>query len=197
MEATQTYRHGRALRDGIGPVIRSPFFWQLAAVLALGVGCRVWLGSQDDVGVMVSGWGVLAPVAIVALQGATAATPLGSSILPVVNGVLFPLLLAVMLNIAGGVVGGTVLYCVWRRGERDLQLRRRVEALPARVRCLARADLRSLILMRALPWAGGNLSTFIAGTHRVPLRIHLVSMVIGSLPGSIIYALVGAGIVAL
>jgi len=197
MEATQTYGQRQVLRNVIKPLLQSPFFWQLTAVLGLGIVCRMWLGSQEDVGAVVSGWGLLAPVAIVALQGATAMTPLGSSLLPVVNGVLFPLLLAVLLNVAGGAVGGTVMYYVWRRGERDLQLRRRTDALPARVRRLARADMRSLILMRALPWAGGNLATFIAGTHRVPLRIHLLSMLVGSLPGSIIYALVGAGIVAL
>jgi len=197
MEATQTYGQRQVLRNVIKPILQSPFLWQIISMLGLGLGCRIWLGSQDDVAAVVSGWGVMAPVAMVALQGATAMTPLGSSLLPVVNGVLFPLLLAVMLNIAGGAVGGTVMYCVWRRGERDLQLRRRIDALPAGVRRLARADLRSLILMRALPWAGGNLATFIAGTHRVPLRVHLLSMLVGSLPGSIIYALVGAGIVTL
>jgi uncharacterized membrane protein YdjX (TVP38/TMEM64 family) len=51
--------------------------------------------------------------------------------------------------------------------------------------------------MRMLPWAGANISTFLAGTNHVPLRVHVVSVLVGSLPGSIIYALLGAGIVRL
>jgi uncharacterized membrane protein YdjX (TVP38/TMEM64 family) len=182
---------------GIRCALRSALFWQLATLLLVGGGIRYWMDAQDDIGVTVAGWGLAAPLLIVALQGALATTPFGTSVLPVLNGALFPLILAVTFNVAGGAVGGTLLYFVWRRGEKDLRLSRRLDALPARVRRLVRADLRSLILMRALPWAGGNLATLVAGTARVPFRIHLVAMLIGSVPGSIIYALIGAGIVAL
>lgn len=37
----------------------------------------------------------------------------------------------------------------------------------------------------------------IAGVYRVPLRVHVVSTLVGSLPGSIIYALLGAGMITL
>jgi uncharacterized membrane protein YdjX (TVP38/TMEM64 family) len=51
--------------------------------------------------------------------------------------------------------------------------------------------------MRMLPWAGANVSTFLAGTNQVPLRTQIASVLVGSLPGSILYALLGAGIVRL
>ena len=61
----------------------------------------------------------------------------------------------------------------------------------------ARDDLRSLVLLRLLPWAGGNLANLIAGARGVPLRTHLLAAALGSLPGSVIYALLGAGVVSL
>lgn len=36
------------------------------------------------------------------LQAATAMTPVGSSLIPTVNGMLFPLAIAIVLNMAGG-----------------------------------------------------------------------------------------------
>jgi uncharacterized membrane protein YdjX (TVP38/TMEM64 family) len=86
---------------------------------------------------------------------------------------------------------------MWRRGDRELHIHDRLHALPQWARRFVRSDLPSLIIMRMLPWAGSNLSTLLASAHRVPMRVHIVSVVVGSLPGSIIYALIGAGLVTL
>jgi uncharacterized membrane protein YdjX (TVP38/TMEM64 family) len=110
---------------------------------------------------------------------------------------LFPVLAAMGLNLASGLVTGVALYYFWRRRERDLRIQQRLDSLPPWARRFARHDLRSLIIMRMLPWAGANISTFLAGTNEVPLRVHVVSVLVGSLPGSILYALLGAGIVRL
>lgn len=184
-------------REAVLSIARAPLIWQLAAVGTIAVSGRLWLGSQDDVGISLQAWGAAAPFALVVLQASMTITPMGSSVIPVVNGMLFPLLLAVVLNLTGALAGGVGLYYVWRRGQRDLQIRERMQALPAYARCLARTDLRSLIIMRYVPYLGGNLANMLAGSHRVPLHMHILSVVIGSLPGSIIYALVGAGIIAL
>lgn len=179
------------------PVWRSGSAWQLLAIIALGLCVRAWMGAQDDPAATVAGWGILAPLLIVSLQAAMAATPFGTSVLPVLNGALFPLPLALLLNIAGGAVGSTIMYFVWRRGEADFELSRRIDGLPPGMRRLVRPELGSLILMRVLPWAGGNLAALVAGSARVHIRTHLLATIVGSLPGSLIYALVGAGIVAL
>jgi len=106
-------------------------------------------------------------------------------------------LFAIALNMTSGLITGVILYYFWRHRERDLQLQKRLNSLPRWAQRFTRNDLLSLIVMRMLPWAGANVSTFLAGTTQVPLRVQVVSVLIGSLPGSIIYALLGAGIVAL
>jgi len=197
MDAVNTLGQRRAVQQRILPIIRAPLFWQLAALGTVSVASKVWLGAQSDPGSSIQDWGIVAPFVAVTLQGTTSMTPMGSSLIPVLNGMLFPLLLAVVLNLVGGVAGSVGMYYIWRRGERELQIRERLRALPPWARRFTRDDLSSLIIMRMLPWAGGNLANLIAGAHHVPLRVHILGVAIGSLPGSIIYASLGAGIISL
>ncbi|MDH3216792.1 MAG: VTT domain-containing protein [Candidatus Krumholzibacteria bacterium] len=197
MDALQSYQQRHTVRQVVMPVIRAPFFWQLATLVTMSVASKVWLGSQADPGSAICASGIVAPFVVVLLQGSTAMTPVGSSVIPILNGMLFPLLLAVFLNLCGALLGGVGLYYVWRRGQHDFHICERIQSLPPWARRFARTDLRSLIVMRALPCVGCNVANFIAGSHRVPLPVHILSIVIGALPGSIIYASLGAGIIAL
>jgi uncharacterized membrane protein YdjX (TVP38/TMEM64 family) len=195
-DAIDSLRRRRALLRAASSTVRSSFFWTLAAIGTVGVICRLWLAAQSDPAGAVRALGVMAPLVTVALQTMTMTTPVGSSVIPTVNGMLFPLALAVALNLAGGLAGAIAMYYVWRHGERKIGIQKRLGALPAWARRFARGDLASLTVLRMLPWAGGNFSTLIAGAYRIPLRVHILSVLLGSLPGSIIYALLGAGMVA-
>jgi len=188
-------RQPRTLRRAVTTTVRSSLFWSLAAIGAVGITGRLWLSAQGDPAGAVRALGAAAPLATLVLQTMTMMTPVGSSVIPTVNGMLFPLALAVALNLAGGLAGSIAMYYVWRRGEREIGLQKRLGALSPWARRFARTDLTSLVVLRMLPWAGGNLSTMVAGTYRVPLRVHVLSVLVGSLPGSIIYALLGAGVI--
>jgi len=163
----------------------------------LGLATKHWLGSREEAARTIGSLGMLAPLATVTLQCAAAMTPVGSSLIPTLNGMLFPLLLAMTLNLIAGVIMGVALYYFWRHGDREYKIHERLNSLPPWARRFARSDLLSLIIMRMLPWAGANVATFLAGTCEVPMRVHVTSVIVGSLPGSILYALLGAGIVAL
>lgn len=193
----QQERQRRTILQTLARVVRTPLTWQLLALVLLGLATRHWLGSQNDAARTIRSMGALAPLITVALQCITSMTPVGSSLIPTLNGMLFPVHLAIALNMIAGLATGVGLYYFWRHGEQNLQIQKRLNSLPPWARRFARNDLLSLIIMRMLPWAGANVSTFLAGTYQVPLRVHVVSVVVGSLPGSIIYALLGAGIVAL
>lgn len=192
-----TYNRKNYARDIVMPIVRTPFTWQLAAIATISVTSKVWLGSQQDAGEFIRAMGAAAPLGLVILQASMAMTPMGSSLIPIVNGMFFPLALAVSINLAGAVLSGVTLYYVWRRGQRDLQIQERLRSMPVWALRFVRTDLRSLIVMRYVPFLGCNMANLLAGSHRVPLHIHVVSVVVGALPGSIIYALVGAGIIAL
>ena len=197
-EATsiQNVRQGKTWQV-LARVARAPLAWQLAALVLIGLATRYWLGPREDAARTIRSMGALAPIITVTLQCVTSMTPVGSSLIPTLNGMLFPVLFAIALNMTSGLITGVILYYFWRHRERDLQLQKRLNSLPRWAQRFTRNDLLSLIVMRMLPWAGANVSTFLAGTTQVPLRVQVVSVLIGSLPGSIIYALLGAGIVAL
>ena len=197
-EATsiQNVRQGKTWQV-LARVARAPLAWQLAALVLIGLATRYWLGPREDAARTIRSMGALAPLITVTLQCVTSMTPVGSSLIPTLNGMLFPVLFAIALNMTAGLITGVFLYYFWRHRERDLQLQKRLNSLPRWAQRFTRNDLLSLIVMRMLPWAGANVSTFLAGTTQVPLRVQVVSVLIGSLPGSIIYALLGAGIVAL
>jgi len=197
VNAIQHARQRRTIPQALARVVRAPLTWQLLALVLLGIATKYWLGSQDDAARTIRSMGALAPMVTVTLQCITSMTPVGSSLIPTLNGMLFPLMAAIVLNMAAGLVTGVALYYFWRRRERDLHIQKRLDSLPPWARRFARNDLLSLIIMRMLPWAGANVSSFLAGTYQVPLRVHVISVLVGSLPGSIIYALLGAGIVAL
>jgi len=197
VNAIQNAEQRRTFLQALGRAVRAPLTWQLLALVLLGLAARTWLGSRDDAARTIGSMGALAPLITVTLQCVTSMTPVGSSLVPTLNGMLFPVMAAIGLNMLAGLISGVALYYFWRHRERDLHIQKRLESLPPWARRFARSDLLSLIVMRMLPWAGGGVSTFLAGTTRVPLRVHVVSVVVGSLPGSIIYALLGAGIVAL
>jgi len=197
-EATsiQSVRQGKTWQV-LARVARAPLAWQLAALVLIGLAIRYWLGPREDAARTIRSMGALAPLITVTLQCVTSMTPVGSSLIPTLNGMLFPVLFAIALNMTSGLITGVILYYFWRHRERDLQLQKRLNSLPRWAQRFTRNDLLSLIVMRMLPWAGANVSTFLAGTTQVPLRVQVVSVLVGSLPGSIIYALLGAGIVAL
>ena len=197
-EATsiQSVRQGKTWQV-LARVARAPLAWQLAALVLIGLAIRYWLGPREEAARTIRSMGALAPLITVTLQCVTSMTPVGSSLIPTLNGMLFPVLFAIALNMTSGLITGVILYYFWRHRERDLQLQKRLNSLPRWAQRFTRNDLLSLIVMRMLPWAGANVSTFLAGTTQVPLRVQVVSVLVGSLPGSIIYALLGAGIVAL
>lgn len=181
----------------LGALFRTTFFWQLAAMVAAGLAVRHFVTGEDGAELLLERWGILAPAAAVMLQTSMAALPLGSSLVSVANGAAFPLPLAFGCNITGAVLGAMVMYAVWRRGDRDLRIAEALDRLPVRARRFARGDFLSLVALRLLPWAGGNLANLLAGARGVPLHIHVMAAAAASLPGSLLYALLGAGVASL
>ncbi len=167
----------------------------LILLVALSLGIREWVDAEGGPREAVQRFGVWAPVVALAVQTITKMTPVGNVVMAVVNGVLFPLWLAIGLNLFSGLIGGMIMYTVWRRGDEELDLQKQMERLPGWVRRRAGDNLFFLTVLRFLPWVGGNMADLVAGAHRIPLRTQVLSILLGYLPGSILYALMGAGII--
>lgn len=175
----------------------SRFAWLFVIVVALAIGIDRWVEVEGGPRAVVVKWGIWAPLGSLTIQTLTSMTPVGSMLISVLNGALFPLLTAILLNLASGTIGGILMYYLWRRGDHEFDIQSSMEVLPEWFKKHAGDNLLFLTLLRMFPWAGGSLADMIAGAHRVPLRTQILSLVIGYLPGSLLYALIGAGLVKL
>lgn len=179
----------------IRKIVLSRFIWLLLGVVALGLLMNHWMDEEGGPRKVVQQYGLWAPLASLVIQTVTTMTPLGAVLISIVNGMLFPLWLAVAVNITSGVIGGIGMYYIWRRGDHEFDIQNAMNALPQWFRRRAGDNLKFLVLLRLLPWAGGSLADLIAGCHHIPLRTQILSLILGYLPGSLGYALLGAGLV--
>lgn len=178
-------------------ILLSRFLWLLLGVLGTSMVARHWIAAEGGPREAVSHWGIWAPIGSVALQTISTPAPGGALFLSMVNGAIYRLWIAVLVNLASGVFGAMGMYYVWRHGGKEFALQKRMQGLPPWVRRHVGDNLPALTLLRLIPWAGGGLADMIAGTHHVPVRTQLLSCLIGYIPGSILYALAGKGIVHL
>lgn len=176
-------------------IVLSRFFWLLLALVLISIGLDRWVDAEGGPRQAVERFGIWAPLVALGVQTITKMTPVGNVLMAVVNGVIFPLWLAITINLASGLVGGMIMYGVWRRGDHEFDIRARMDRLPEWVRRRAGDNLIFLILLRFLPWIGGNMADLVAGAHRIPIRTQVLSILLGYLPGSVIYALMGAGLI--
>lgn len=176
---------------------RSRFVWIVLGLVAASLWIDRWVDAEGGARTVVERWGVWGPLIAFVLQTITTMTPIGAVFIAVVNGMLFPLWIAILVNLASGVVGGIGMYFVWRRGDHEFDIQTRMRMLPAWCRKYRHDNLLFLVILRFFPWAGGGVADLIAGAHRIPLRIQVLSLVLGYAPGSVFYALMGAGLVSL
>jgi uncharacterized membrane protein YdjX (TVP38/TMEM64 family) len=175
----------------------SKFIWMLLALVALAFAIDKWITVEGGVRAVVQRWGIWAPLVSLVIQTITTMTPIGSMLISVLNGALFPFWTAFALNLASGTLGGIGMYYLWRRGDHEFDIQRSMQALPEWFRKHAGDNLLFLVVLRLVPWAGGALADMIAGAHHVPVRTQALSLMIGYIPGSLLYALVGAGLLKL
>jgi uncharacterized membrane protein YdjX (TVP38/TMEM64 family) len=181
----------------IQKILRSKFIWVFVGLVVTAIVVRKWVDFEGGPREVVQSMGIWAPLVSLFLQTITTMTPVGSLLLSVLNGALFGFWTAFVLNLTSGVLGGLGMYYLWRRGDHEFDIQRSMQALPVWFRRHAGDNLPFLILLRMVPWAGGSLADLIAGAHRVPVRTQFLSLLVGYIPGSMLYALLGAGLVKL
>lgn len=175
-------------------VIRSRFLWSAFVVVGLGWATNRWIGGTAGAEAAVRQFGIWAPLVAWTMKMVTTMTPVGAVVMSIAVGGLFPFTMAVLINLSSGVVGGLVMYHVWRRGDHEFDIQSRMRHLPQWFRRHAGDNLWFLVALRLLPWAGGSLADMIAGAHRVRIRTQIFSLILGYFPGAILYTIIGAGL---
>ena len=178
-------------------VMLSSFLWLAIGAVLVSLVAERWVEAEGGLRTVVERWGIYGPLIGWIAKTVTSMTPIGAVLLPVAFGALFDPLTAVFLNLTSGAVAGLVTYWIWRRGDHEFDLQARIQSLPKWFRAHQADNLFYLILLRQLPWAGGSLADLMAGAHRIPVRTQLLSLLIGNLPGSILYMMIGRGLLRL
>jgi uncharacterized membrane protein YdjX (TVP38/TMEM64 family) len=175
-------------------ILTSWFLWMLVVVVVLTQLTDRWVEHEGGARAVIEHFGIWAPIASFVLKAVTTMTPIGAVFISVLNGALFNFWLSIALNLCSGTTGGLIMYHVWKRGDHEFDIQAQLARLPRWFRVRTPDNFIFLVLVRNLPWAGGSLADLIAGSHRVPLRIYIPSILLGNLPGAVIYTLIGSGI---
>ena len=149
------------------------------------------IAFRDDHVILTVATFVLAYVLIVAfsLPGALPATLTG--------GFLFGTLGGSFLSVAGATVGATLIFMAVKAGFGD-QLQQRLDAAPGTVgkikKGLDKNQWSMLFLMRLVPMVPFFVANLVPAFLSVPVHRFVISTFVGIIPGSLVYASVGAGL---
>jgi uncharacterized membrane protein YdjX (TVP38/TMEM64 family) len=175
----------------------SGFLWLLLGAVVLSLLAEKWVEAEGGLRTVVERWGIWGPLIGWVAKTVTSMTPIGAVVLPVAFGALFDPWTAILLNVTSGAVAGLATYWIWRRGDHEFDLQSRMRTLPKWFRVHQADRLLYLIALRQLPWAGGSLADLIAGAHRIPVRTQILSLLIGGVPGAVLYTMIGKGLLRL
>lgn len=151
--------------------------------------------GQDALRGLVAAHPLLAPLAYVAAYAAAAALSLpGAVVITLAGGLLFGTLAGGTLAVIGATLGATLLFLAARHALGDW-LAARAGPLMERVRPgLERDGFSYLLALRLIPLFPFWLVNLAPALVRMPLRSFVAATFLGIIPGTFVFASVGAGI---
>ena len=178
-------------------VLRAPSFWAAVAVIAGAYALTQWVQSIGGPEAIRERFGAMAPLVTGSVQLVLTPTPFPADLICIAHGALYGFWFAAPLNWFVWQLAVLYQYGLGRRARTDFDLELQLERLPEWLRRLPVDHPAFLILVRQIPWAGGYLTTILPGAVGVPLTRVAWCAAIGTIPGSVVLAAVGAGLVEL
>lgn len=182
--------------NGLRAFARRPTPWLVLAFLGCAFAIGEWVRSIGGPEVLVDRCGALAPLAMVAIQAGLAAAPFPSELFALASAAAYGWAIGSVMTWAGWTIGSMIQYALARRGAEDVDLEARVARLPAWIRRFPLDHPAFLVCVRWLPM-GFHLANVAAGARGVPARRQLWIAAVGSIPGAVLWAGVGAGVTLL
>lgn len=167
--------------------------WLVAGFLVGALLLHHWVESIGGPDALVGQCGLLAPVAMVGIQAALSAAPFPSELFALVSAGTYGWLAGSLMTWAGWTAGSMIQYALARGGSPDVSLDDKVKRLPAWFR---RFDVTHPVFLVCVRWfpMGFHLANLAAGVRRVPAVRQLWIAALGSIPGAVIWAGIGAGV---
>lgn len=165
-------------------------FWYVGriGVLSDPMALREWL----------LGFGVLAPVAFIALQAIqVVVAPIPGQVLGVASGYLFGVVLGTVYSIVGATIGTWIALTLARRFGRPFVERVLNPDIVDRFdRLAADQGLLAMLVVFLIPGIPDDVICFVAGVTEIDVRKLLVVSIIGRLPVTVLANMAGASIAA-
>lgn len=174
-------------------LLARPGPWLVVLFLVGAVLLERWVGAIGGPDALVARYGWSAPLVMVGIQAALSAAPFPSELFALVSSATYGWAAGSVMTWAGWTMGSMIQYGLARRGAMDLDLESHVARVPAWLRRLPLEHPVFLIVVRWLPM-GFHLANAVAGARRLPASRQLWIAALGSIPGAVIWAGIGAGV---
>lgn len=184
MSAAVTCRARALLRPG--PILVVAFL--IGAVIL-----ERWVDAIGGPPELIRRYGLAAPAVMVGVQAALAAAPFPSELFALVSAATYGWAIGSVMTWAGWTIGSMIQYGLARRSASDVSLDAAVAKVPAWLRRFPIDHPVFLIVVRWLPM-GFHLANVAAGARRVPATRQLWIAAVGSIPGAVMWAGIGAGV---
>lgn len=151
-----------------------------------------WMESIGGPAVLTERLGLAAPVALLGIQATLAAAPFPSELVALASSATYGWAIGALITWAGWTIGSMIQYGLARRSTADVSLDDRLARVPAWLKRFPIDHPVFLICVRWLPM-GYHLANVAAGARRIPALRQLWIAALGSIPGAMIWAAIGAG----
>ncbi len=175
------------------------FLADLAAVSSMLDGARDAFSSPGSIREFVEGFGAWAPLTFLLIQAAqVVAGPVPAAPVIVAGSALFGFWKGLALSMAGVVTGSVCAFLLGRRFGHPLLRALHGEEVLARHHAIPTgSDGWWLLMVLLLPIpAGGDAACALAGLSNISLRRFILIVSVGRLPGTVLAAFVGSGLVS-
>lgn len=192
----------RPARPGSGAsrarVLASPWVRLAILVVVLG-GALAWLvtyGDLSEAGIrgLVTRAGPAAPAAYVALYATLVVLLVPGAVLTAAGGVLFGTALGTVLAVTGAGIGAVGAFVVGRLLGRDGVRRLAGDRMERLDGWLARRGFLAVLYLRLIPLVPFNVLNYVASVTEVPRRDYALATVLGIVPGTFAYVVLGRGL---
>ena len=172
--------------------------WRPSTLLALAliggvVALDQWVRAIGGPEVLIERFGVGAPLLCVPVQTLLAAAPVPSELFTVAASSAYGWLAGAAIGVLGWTGGSMIQYGLARKSTSSAAAEAGLARLPAWLRRFPVGHPAFLIIGRWIPM-GYHVVNVMSGIRRVPARWHLWCAIVGSVPGAVVWAGVGAGV---
>ncbi|MCM2374373.1 TVP38/TMEM64 family protein [Aporhodopirellula aestuarii] len=177
--------------------ITSPTVYVIVLLVVLSVWLLNWMTAMGGPAAVREAYGMRAPLVTIPVHIVVAITPFPSDFISIANGAVYGFYAGAALSWFAWWIAAILEFGLGYRARKDFDLELAIKNAPSWVRRVPVNHPVFLIGARQIPWLGGHLTAFVPGAAGVHLSRFVWCSAIAVIPGSIVMAAIGAGLVGL